>query len=476
MVHLYIEHFWSIFIFFLTLLLSSSLLRQRRSPGSTLAWLGFIVVTPYVGIPLFLLIGGRKVKRIAAQKKSLYLPVSYEKTPGNLSSLERLLLSSGSPPRRAGNHVELLSDGNVAYLRIQELIASARHTIWISTFILGKDSVGDAILDSLGRRASEGIQVKLLIDGFGSFWINRKHLNELRRRGGQAAIFMPLLRMPFRGHSNLRNHRKIMVIDREIAILGGMNLATTELGDTPSAEASSRWLDVALEIRGPAVADIGTIFELDWKFATGAEFVDGSYSDQGGAGAGLVGRPRGEWESDLQVVASGPDSREDRLYDAILASIFAAKTRIWIATPYFIPDESICRALEMACRRGVDVRILLPARSNHLLADLGRGSYVRQLRWAGAKIVLCPRMIHAKVNLFDQALAVVGSANMDMRSLFLNFEACVFISFKSESDPRLKDIDSWFKSIMAQSTEKEPRSGWGSELLEGVGRVLGPML
>jgi cardiolipin synthase len=172
-------------------------------------------------------------------------------------------------------------------------------------------------------------------------------------------------------------------------------------------------------------------------------------------------------------VASGPDVAGDPLYESLLALIFSARSRIWVVTPYFVPDEMLARALNLAARRGVDVQLIVPARSNHRSADLARASYLRDLHNAGGRVLLyTPVMLHAKVVLFDDQLAVIGSANMDMRSLFLNYELALFVG----SGPRIQEVASWVQGLTTQSQRELPPPDWPLELAENVVRLLSPLL
>jgi cardiolipin synthase len=173
------------------------------------------------------------------------------------------------------------------------------------------------------------------------------------------------------------------------------------------------------------------------------------------------------------VVASGPDVSGDSLYDSILSAVFGAQKRIWIATPYFIPDETLAKALELAARRGVDVRLLIPKHSNHFFADICRGSYLKQLDRAGGHLCFfAPTMMHAKVAIIDESYALVGSANMDMRSLLLNYEIGIFL-YSSEE---IQAVANWFLMLQRDTLEKHLKQNQRMELLDGLGRILGPML
>jgi cardiolipin synthase len=267
---------------------------------------------------------------------------------------------------------------------------------------------------------------------------------------------MPVVHRPFRGHANLRLHRKIVVVDGKIGIVGGMNLAREYMGPTPF---DGRWRDLSARIVGPAIGDLEAVFAADWAFAAGESLplspvVDGT----GGAR--------------IQVVGSGPDVQSDRIYDAFLTAVYGARQRLWIATPYFVPNEELARAILLAVRRGVDVRILVPAHSNHRLADLAGAGYLRELEAAGAGVfAFAPGMMHAKVILVDDTLAALGSANLDMRSLFLDYEIALFFSSPEE----VTALADWFASLWPACGRLTP-AGRARLAVEGVARLLGPLV
>ena len=355
--------------FLLALVFLAYLIQQKRSPASTMAWLLLVIFLPYLGVPLYLIFGGRKMIRMARSKAQVY-DRSQPRLPSRFDNdTERFLLSYGVPPARNGNRVELLTRGEEAFRRFYQIIEEATSTIHITTYILGRGDVGEALIGLLATKASSGVSVRLLLDSVGSWRIGKRYLAPLLKAGTRAAFFMPVLHIPFRGRANLRNHRKIVVVDSRIALTGGMNLAGSYMGPTPD---SNCWVDLSVAIQGPAVADLESLFFSDWAFATGEELTapprpqtgrpedsPEHSGDTSGAATGMV-----------QVVASGPDVVDDPLYESLVSSMFAARQRIWIVTPYFVPDEMLARSLSLAARRGVDVRLIVPARSNHLSADL----------------------------------------------------------------------------------------------------------
>lgn len=449
--------------FLLALVLLASVLRSDRPPQATMAWLLAIVLVPYLGVPLYLLVGGRKMRRMAGRKGPVY--DRNVAVPGGEfgAGTERVLRSFGVPPATRGNRVELVTESVDAYEQLLRIIDGAEKTLFITTYLLGRDAVGAAVVARLARRAAEGVEVRVLLDALGSWWVGRRWFAPLTDVGGRVAYFMPMLHIPFRGRNNLRNHRKIIVADARIALTGGMNIAEAYMGPEPSP---GRWRDVSLIVEGPAALDLDTLFRSDWAFATrSAQDAEPSLPAQ--PAATLSG------DTPVQVVASGPDVEGDPLYESLISLLFAAQRRIWVVTPYFVPDEILVRALELAARRGVDVRLLIPSRSNHLTADLARVGYLRQVANAGGMILrFRPVMLHAKLILLDDDLAVVGSANMDMRSLFLNYEVALFLY----SPERVGEADAWFRTLIPHCRTGLTRPNFAQELAENVVRLLSPLL
>jgi len=454
-VHLLVTHLLSIVGFVMATVLIAVILVQRRAPGTTFAWLLVIVLVPYVGVPLYLVFGGRK-----------------------LGASRKARLASGPPPPSAGNAFELFVTGEAAFAAIIESLASATRSIHVSTLILGADDVGDAVIEVLEKKAKDGVDVRVLIDSLFKPRADRRRLGALVRAGGRVTWFMPVWHLPFRRRlrANLRLHRKIIVVDGALAIVGGMNLAAEYMGPTPTP---TRWRDLSARVRGPVVDEIAAVFRADWEFAA-HEPVDPTAPPFGGA-AGRAQVPAGDahahapgapaGDSVLQVVASGPDVADDLLYDAFLTAVFSARRRLWIATPYFVPDEALLRALVLAVRRGVDVRVVVPARSNHRTADYAGASYLRAVAAAGGTICCyAPTMMHAKAILVDESLAAIGSANLDMRSLFLNYEIALFCSSPKETAV----LAAWFESQWPECGPLAP-AGRARSLVEAVARLVGPL-
>ena len=448
--------------FILALALLTHIIRERRSPTSTLAWLMAIIFIPYLGVPLYLIFGGRKMISKAEKKPKLSLDKSKPCCESYISKAYLFEPGDGVFPASAHNHITLLPEGEQAFQMILDLIENARHSVYIATFILGKDETGRAIVNALAKKASEGLEICLILDALGSVRISKKFLLPLLEAGGRAAFFMPMIHWPFRGRANLRNHRKMIICDNQTAIIGGMNLASEYMGPKDSI---GRWQDLSLLVQGPVTDHITDIFRSDWKFASKATLSYHSTTMQ----ALKIRIPNGV----TQLVASGPDVRNDSLRNAILTAIFRANRRIWVVTPYFVPDELVLEALCIAVRRNVDVSIIIPKKSNHRLADLVREGYLTRVQEVGAGVWFYePRMLHAKAILVDDTLAIVGSANMDMRSILLNYEIALCIY---DSDA-IRQLETWIQELMADCSfrKKRQRSSFG--FIEGVGRLFAPLL
>lgn len=462
-----LPHVLTVVGFLLAFFAIARLVSERKQPGNTFAWLLAIAFVPYVGVPLFLLFGGRKIKRLAATKARLCPIVpGVPPSPAAKCSAARVLTLNGACPPVGGNRVHFITSGEDAFHGLERHIREAKHTIHIMTFILGRDAVGRRFVKLLAQRAREGVKVRLLLDSLGCFFTNGSFCDPIRAAGGEVVSFMPMLPLQTRGSANLRNHRKIAVFDHRIAAVGGHNLALEYMGPTPLRR---RFRDFGAVLEGPAVSLLNEIFIADWSYASGQSMA--RLHEEMPAGA-----PPAVGTSEVQVVASGPDVAGDPLYEGILSLVQQAERSVWIVTPYYIPDEVLQRSLMVQARAGIDVRLVVPARSNHPITDLARRHYLRELQQAGVKILLYgPGMNHAKAILVDEAVGLWGSANMDLRSLFVNFEVAA-VSYSRHDAQRLA---AWMHEIFAHSKPKpQPKRPptFFPTLAEELSRLLAPML
>jgi cardiolipin synthase len=465
-----LPHLLTVAGFLLALFLIARLMSEKRQPGNTVAWLLVIVLIPYLGVPLYLIFGGRKFKNLIARKNRL-CPVLPGSQPivytGASSSTAQTAAAAGACLPIGGNTVRLLTTGEEAYAALEDHIRAARHSIHITTFILGRDNVGRRIVQLLAQRAREGIKVRLLLDAVGCLFSSRGFVDPLRAAGGEVVRFLPVLPLQPRFSANLRNHRKIAVFDHQTAIVGGHNLAREYMGPTPFKK---RFHDFGAVIEGPAAALLNEVFLADWSFAGKADLdaLHGEIQTD-------LGTPRGP--SEIQVVASGPDVGGDPLYESLISMIQEAKHSIWIVTPYFIPDEVLFRSLMVKARAGHDVTLIVPVRSNHRIADYARRYYVRELAKAGVRVRLFHHgMLHSKAVIVDDRLALMGSANFDLRSLFVNFEIGVLLY----SEPDVLAMKAWATDLFNQShaprPEREKKFSLLGSVAEDLSRLLAPLL
>jgi cardiolipin synthase len=462
-----LPHFMTVAGFLLALFAIARLMSERKQPGNTFAWLFAFAFIPYVGVPLYLLFGGRKLRKLAESKARL-CPIGPGKVvvSENAGFAARVFASNGACAPIGGNRVHFLTNGEDSFASLEQGIREARHTIHIMTFILGRDAVGRRIVKLLAQRAREGVKVRLLLDALGCFPTSRGFCDPIREAGGEVVTFMPMLPLQTRGSANLRNHRKIAIIDHRLAAVGGRNLALEYMGPTPLRR---RWRDLGAVLGGPVVRQLEEVFLADWAFAS-EQPIEKLQKEL------PADWPEPAGKSDLQVVASGPDVAGDPLYEGILSLVQQAQRSVWIVTPYFIPDEVLQRSLIVQARAGLDVRIVVPARSNHRITDFARRHHLHELQAAGVKVLLYQSgMNHAKMLLLDEETALFGSANMDLRSLFVNFE----IGLVTYSRPEAKVLKAWMQEVFALSkpmSDKKRERRFFPALGEEIARLLAPLL
>jgi len=422
----------------LAVILIAHILRSPRMPATSIGWIVVIIAMPLIGIPFYLAFGERKLRAKINRKQKINV---CRYGASNVGPVDRILIALGLPASNNNNSVQFDADGRVAFNNVVELLGSARESIDISMFILKRDPVGRALLDVLARKAREGVKVRLLLDGVGTFSFSKRWLRAVIEAGVDVAWFIPVLHYPTRGKTNLRNHRKIVIADGHTLWTGGRNFAKTYLGPEDDPD---RWIDLSYRMEGPSVAVFADIFETDWQFAHG---VDVALPPEQTAEPVRQG-------SRVQVIPSGPDLEGDPIYAAFLTACYNARERIVIVTPYYIPDQGVQEALRLAALRGVRVDLILPEKSNHYFADVARRRFLRDLHSASVRVWLLPdHMVHAKAMVVDQDYATAGSANLDIRSLFLNCE--VVSGFYSP--PEIEWLADWLEGLRQKSNAYKPR-------------------
>jgi cardiolipin synthase len=413
--------FWAAVIF-IDLVAILSLLYRGQGVERTLAWLFAVIAFPGLGALAYLLLADPTIKRPAIRRR-------HRKSVNALRSQASVQMHADSPERQVmvlaacttgmeptvGNLAEVLTADEKAFARVEECLRNAKQRIWAEYYLIRRDETGHRFLNLLAEKARDGVEVRLIYDAIGSFRLNRQRLQAVIGAGGRCVEFLPLNPLRKRWAVHLRNHRKLIVIDGQEAFTGGMNV-----GDEYSGRARRRgtlhFSDTHLRLAGPCVDDLEEVFAEDWHFATGEalNLPERQTARQGNAC--------------VAIIPSGPDQLRNASHLNYFAGITSAKHSVWLTSPYFIPDEAILSALISAALKGIDVRILVPANSDVLLVGPAGRSYYRPLLAAGGRIFeFLPSMLHAKTMVVDERLALVGSANIDMRSFHLNFEVGALI-------------------------------------------------
>ncbi|WAW14603.1 cardiolipin synthase [Peptostreptococcus equinus] len=468
---------------------------ENRDPSKTLLWVMMFFLLPGLGIFLYLLSGRniRKHKLFKASRKNkklndrhlfLNLEVSKNivmrqrarlidgKLLGDRFTPERqrvikLLLNMGKFPYTTNNSVQMYKNGREKFYYLLRDMEKAREHIHLEYFIIKDSNIGQKIKNMLIKKAKEGVEVRVLYDDFACwrFKIYRKYLSELKEAGVHVAAFLPTKLPTLGGQMNYRNHRKIVVIDGVVGYTGGINIGDEYLGENKKF---GYWRDTHMRIEGVATHMLQMIFLIDWYLTTGEIKSDMKYTPRISETKGNVA---------LQVVGSGPDSKWEEIHYAFFSAISMAKKRVYIQTPYFIPDESLLKAIETASLSGVDVRIIFPKVIDHYIVNIASYSYFEDILRAGGRVYLYKKgFIHSKVVIVDDELASVGSSNMDLRSFMLNFEVNTFIFDKEViddlTDQFYEDQDDSEELIMENFRTRHVLV----RLTESISRLFSPLL
>ncbi len=392
---------------------------QRRHPSAAIAWVMGILLVPYLALPLYLAFGNRKVVVSRTYRSGVEPSVSAAVAYPTMARSLQLGVAMGVPEPVSYDDLTIHQDGRQALQALRRIIKEASHTLEVSTFLLGRDVLGDEIAACLAERARAGVRVRLLIDGIGIYLGGYPDFRGLQAAGVEVLRFVPPFNSPKRGRTNLRNHRKMVIADGKSFWCGGRNLAAEYfVGDPRLFVRRASWIDLSFDLKGELVTQSLALFEQDWAFANDLNLPERSVRNEVPGSAGAI-------PALAQLVDSGPDRADDTIFTLLVSACFTSQRRILAVTPYFVPEPSLLTALTLAARRGISVDLVLPERSNHRLADFARHRALRDLVEAGARVWLHPRMVHAKAVLVDDELALVGSANLDGRSLFLNYEMMV---------------------------------------------------
>jgi cardiolipin synthase len=458
--------------------LSAWILLEKRQPAATLAWILSLMALPGVGFVIYFFFGPRRVKksrlrRLRAQQaigrpaaSVDAITLSDSAVLRDITGIVRIGEAADKARPSLATRVQLLIDGKRTFDALLEAVRSARHHVHVLYYIYEPDQTGTALRDALIERAQAGVQVRVLVDAVGSVDAlgDGAFFAPLREAGGEVAAFNPLrLATLWARVLNFRNHRKIVVVDGRIGFTGGINVTDEE----NEQHHPSAWRDTHLRLEGPVVDQLQLVFLEDWYWTTRRALNAPELFYDGDAVKGTL----------VQVLDSGPDKPFEPIRTAYFAAINAAVHRVLLTTAYFVPDEPMLLALRSAALRGVDVRVLLPSKSDSRTVSAAARSYYDSLMAAGVRIYeYQPRMLHAKTLVVDDWFAAVGTANFDNRSFRLNFEvsALVFGPELAGELGRQFELDlEQAKHITATSRVRLP---FGPRLFEATARVLSPLL
>ncbi|MBJ7575506.1 cardiolipin synthase [Luteimonas sp. MC1828] len=451
------------------LVLGGWIILQKREPVATLSWLLGLALLPYIGLLVYHVFGPQRIHRHRLRRaRSRGRFKADDVDAGHVDGVELARLSQATTglPLSSARSVRLLVDGAAKYQALLADIAEARHHVHLEYYIYEPDQTGAALRDALVERARAGVAVRLLVDAVGSGGA-RRFFKPLLDAGGEVAWFHPMRLGQFwhRPWANLRTHRKIVVIDGRVAYTGGMNVADAQderLGD-------HAYRDLHLRLEGDVVRVLQLVFAEDWTYATGRrDFLSDVARET----------PRESEPGPIraQVLTSGPDSPWEAIHRLHVSTIHAARKRVWMTTPYFVPGEAAMMALSSAAMAGLDVRLLVPRDSDSKLVTLAARSYFGALLLAGVKVhEYGPRMLHSKTLLVDDDLAIIGSANFDHRSFRLNFEVSVLFDDAGIAGELATLIEGEMASA-PRVHRGRPRSLLGARMPEALARLMSPLL
>lgn len=399
----------------------------------------------------------------AIKDKKLINDSNYE---GIKKKVISLLLNTGKFPFTTNNTVDLFVDGNEKFKRLLKDIESAKDHIHLEYFIIKDSDIGRKIKDLLIKKAKEGITIKILYDDVGCwrFWFHRGYFKEMKSVGIEVVPFLPAKFPIIGGKINYRNHRKIAIIDGYIGYTGGINIGDEYMGKNKKF---GYWRDTHIRIEGSSVYMLQMVFLTDWYYTTQKVSFEERFF------------PKLDYKGNsmIQVVATGPDSDWEAIHYAYFSAICNAKKSVYIETPYFIPDESLLRALKSASLSGVDVRIIFPSIPDHKIVHHASYSYFNDILKSGGKVYLYKKgFIHSKVVIIDDKISSTGSANMDLRSFMLNFEMNAFMYDEKIIKKITEDFFEDIKNSEELNLNNFEKRSFVKKCIESVARLFSPIL
>ncbi len=441
-----------LFHIFLAVSAAGHALLFKSDPRSALGWIAVCLMFPLLGPFLYFLFGINRIRTRAQKLKHLF-PLHFnfdfakpddKMTPlvsglslsPEFSEIIRISCAVSRRPIVGGNSVAVLQNGEQAYPAMLKAIEQSQKSLFLSTYIFETNRTGLQFIDALTRAAGRGVDVRVLIDGIGEMYAFPRPSGRLKRRGVRVTRFLPPKLVPPTLHVNLRNHRKILVADEQVGFIGGMNIGDRHLADV--SENAKRVVDLHFRLTGPVVNQINRVFLEDWAFCTGEEIPPDKPAPLSADG------------TFCRTIVDGPNEDHDKLSTIIFGAVATARRRISIMTPYFLPSRALIAALQNAALRDVEVNILLPAKNNLPFVQWATTKMLWELLQKGVRIhYQPPPFVHSKLFIVDDYYAQVGSANIDPRSLRLNFE----LALEVFGEPVSKVLAPHFQRCLVKSRE-----------------------
>lgn len=455
---------------------------ENRSPLKAIPWILVLLFVPVLGVVLYAFFGQNLRKEKIIRRKGLKNhdliskiahSQSYKLAEGSMDDMSKLsknkkliqlLLTNSSSILTIGNQVDVLNNGDETFNTIINAIEGAKKSIHLQYYIFDNDGIGRRIVDILKDKAKEGVEVRMIVDDVGSWELKRSFFKELQSYGIEIFSFLQVRFPLFTSKVNYRNHRKIVVVDGEIGFLGGLNVADRYIKGNPTY---GIWRDMHLRIIGDAVNALQSVFFIDWFFVSQQDLADAKYF------------PPKEPEGDklVQIVTSGPDSDWPGIMMAYYQAISNAKDYVYITTPYFMPGDSILMALKAAAMSGVDVRIIIPEKSDAYFTALCTKSYIKEMLLSGVKFYFYqPGFLHSKMMVVDDSISTIGTTNMDFRSFEQNFEVNAFIY----DEQKATEVKGYFMDDLSLSNqihyEQWKKRSRRQKAKESFARLFSPLL
>lgn len=450
------------------------ILSENRSPVKSLAWVTVLLLLPVLGLVLYLFFG-RSIKntrmisrrnRRKLRRRESFKKVKFDRLGLSKESLQQIQLSRtlNGAIYYPGNTTRVFTNGQDKFDALKRDLKSASKFINMQYYIVTDDKIGCQIKDILVEKARSGVTVRLIYDHVGSFGTKGSFFKELKQAGVQAYPFFRVAFPPFGTRINWRNHRKICIIDGRVGYIGGMNIADRYID---GGKAFKTWRDTHIRIEGPAVGGLQFSFIVDWNFM-GQPLIEDSVNAEEAEVCGIDG---------MQLLTSGPTSQWTNIAMLFIKAIANSKRRVFLQTPYFLPTEGLLKALQTAALSGVDVRVMIPRRSDSRMLDAATHSYVVECLQAGVKMYLYEAgMLHAKTMVVDDEFVSIGSTNFDFRSFEHNFEANMQIYSTAVNDEMAKIFQQDLKQCTRLYLSEWKKRPIAKKAGESIVRLLSPIL